>query len=332
MDLRRIIAFLSRTILRKSTVKQASLLLDLPLCLIYTIFDELQWPEKVMLSQTCKDLRYNLRQKCSSILRKATVLERLEYLTILGNILPDHYLCTACCVLHLVDPKDIPITDCNIIGANLYRAPCPLPEPLWSRHRLHHNYAVAFRHVQLAIKYSRMGGGYQRYRASIMQRFVVSNRGISSIGYDFVAEPVIVRGRFILMTRFEFYGDVEEVSYWTFMKTTINFCPHHMTGKFNDHNDTFNILMRSLFRQSRNTSGPCQEAYSCSRCPSDYAIAIKDKRAIVSVWHDLGTGASTDDPYWQSHIWDYENNMYNKGTEFPYEHGSIEKMYYSSGT
>ena len=331
MDLRRIIAFLSYTILRKSAVKQTSLLLDLPLCIIYNIFDELRWSEKVTLSQTCRDLRYHLRQKCSSILRKATALERLEYLNMLGNILPDRYLCTGCCALHLVDPKDIPITDCNLLGSNLYHTPCPSPEPLWSRVRLHRNYAVAFRHVQLAIKYSRMEGIYQRYRASIMQRFVVSNCPSSSLGFNFVAEPVIVRGRFILMTTFEFYGDFEEVSYSTFMQTTITFCPHHGTGKLSARNDAFKTLTNSVFRRSSNTSGLCQGAYSCNRCPSDYAIVIKDKRAIVSIWHDLGTGASPEDPYWRSHVRNNENNMFN-GTEFPYEHGSIEKMYYSSDT
>ena len=284
-----------------------------------------------MLSQTCRDLRYHLRQKCSSIVHKTTALERLEHLTMLGNILPDRYLCTGCCALHLVDPKDIPITGCDMHGNNLYRTPCPSPELLWSRHRLNHNYAVAFRHVQLAIKYSRMKGVHQRYRANILQRFAVSYPRLSSIGYDFVSQPVIVRGRFILMTRFEFYKGVEEVSYSTFMKTTIMFCPHHSTSKFNDHNDAFNTFMRSVFRRSSNTSGLCHGAYSCTRCPSDYAIVIKDKGAIVSIWHDLGTGASPEDPYWRSHIWNNENNMFN-GTEFPYEHGSIEKMYYNSGT
>ena len=322
--------FLSHAILRKPAVKQNSLLLDLPLGLIYYIFDGLQWPEKVTLSQTCRDLWYQLRQKCSLVLHGATARERLEYLTMLGGILPDHYLCVGCCALHLLDPRDIPITSCDRHGSNMYRSPCPLPEPLWSRHRLHPCYAVAFRHVQLATKLSRMKGVHQRYLECIMQRFVVTNPRLYSIRMDFVAEPIIVRGRYILMTTFEFYHGVEEVSYSNLVQTEILFCPHHSTGTLNDPSDDFIKLIRSAFHRSSDAFGFCQDAYSCGRCPSDYSIEIKYNRAIISVWHDLGTGVSPEDPYWRSHIWDKENNLF-KGTEFQYEHGSIKRMYYSSG-
>jgi len=332
MDLRRIVAFLSRTVLvRTSAVKQKSPLLDLPLDLIFSIFDELRWPEKVVLSQTCRDLWHQLRPKCSSTLREATAIQRLEYLTTLGHILPDHYLCAGCCALHLVDPKDIPVTGCDVYGHNLYRTRCPLPEPLWSRHRSYRKYAMAFRHVQLAIKYSRMKGVHQHYRARIMQKSVVSHPQYYSIGMTFVAEPIIVYGRFILMTMFEFYEGLEEVSYSTLVQIPVLFCPHHSIGTFTNHNDAFVTSLRSAFRRSSDTCRPCYRAYSCDRCPSDYSIVIKDKKALISIWHDLGTGVSPEDPYWQSHIWDDKNNHY-KGTQFPYQHGSIFRMYYSSGT
>lgn len=66
-------------------------------------------------------------------------------------------------------------------------------------------------------------------------------------------------------------------------------------------------------------------------CPSDYKIVLLDRMLTVFVWHDLGTGVSLEDPYWQSHVETMENNRH-KGTKFCYEHGGIEKMYYSGGT
>lgn len=149
------------------------------------------------------------------------------------------------------------------------------------------------------------------------------------IGSDFTVEPVIVRGRFILMAKYEFHRGDEDLSYSTFMQTIILFCPCHLTNNFIDLDDPFFKLVRSAFRRSNDTSDFCQDAYSCDRCPSDYSILIRDKKLVITVWRDLDTRVTPEDPYWSSQTRDDENN-YAKGDEFPYEHGSIRRMFYSS--
>lgn len=142
---------------------------------------------RIFFSQTCRDLRFLLRSKC---------YERLVFLGVLGDILPDHRLCTYCRTLHLVDHKDLPIT-----AYDTFYKPCPAPEPIWSRHRLNPYYAIAHRHAQLAIKYTRLNHVHQPYRASILQKFTQPLcKGFFSMRLKFSAEPIVVHGRFILMT------------------------------------------------------------------------------------------------------------------------------------
>ena len=159
---------------------------------------------------------------------------------------------------------------------------------------------------------------------------MVANPRLLCIGSDNIVEPVIVCSRFILITKYGFYGGNEELSNSTFMQMIILFCPHHIIHSFVDLDDPFFKLVRSAFRRSMDAFGSCQDAYSCNRCPSDHSILIRDKKLVITVWHDLGTGLTREDPHWSCHIGDDENN-YAKGNEFLYEHGSIRRMFYSSG-
>ena len=325
MDPRRIFKYLSHVIVGHRAVKQNSPLLNLPLDVVYAIMDELQIPAKIMLSQTCRSLWYGFRENCSSALQTATTVERLGHLAVLGDLLPDHRLCTGCRSLHPVDYEDIPIAGfCN------YYKPCPSPEPMWSRHRLSPYYAIAFRHVHLAMKYTRLEEHHQRYRATILQRFSVFSPNLDSIAQNFIAKPVVVCGRFILMTDFHFYGGIKPLSYSTLLQTSVLFCPHHSLGPLSDPKDPLITAIRFAFGLTDGANGLNYATYSCDRCPTDYSIMITDQSASVSVWHDLGTGASPEDPCWRSHIWTEENGHY-KSAKFNYEHGSVRELYYSNG-
>ena len=163
--IRSLLGFFRRTAKKKDAVKQDSLFLNLPLAPVYDIFDELQLAQKIWLAQTCRDMWYILRHQCSSAMRQATVEERLECLTRLGNILPDHRLCTSCPALHILDPKDLPVVRYDN---------CPSPESAWDFRYLALCYSLAFRHVQLAVKYTRVKDYYQDYRAIILQPFRIT--------------------------------------------------------------------------------------------------------------------------------------------------------------
>lgn len=325
MDIRRLLAFFPRRTRKKDAVKKNSSLLDLPLELLHDIFDELHLPEKILLSQTCRDLWYKLRYQCSSAIRQASAVERLECLAVLGDILPDHRLCTSCRALHLLDPKDLPVT-----GYDKFYTPCPARETSWSRHRLMPYYAIAFRHVQLAIKYTRLKDIHQDYRASILQKFTVSIPRWYSMRLNFTAEPVIINGRFILMTIFVFYTAVGPMSFSNLSQAHFHICPHLGVGPLILDNRLV-AAIRLAFNVADAKRGSHQKAHSCDRCPTDYRIVVKDRRATFYAWQDLGAGISPEDPYWRSHIWDEENGLF-KGTRFSYEHGSVRDLYYSRGT
>lgn len=326
MAIRRLLALWSRLIRPRNPIRQDSPFLDLPLDIVHAIFDELPLHAKILLSQTCRDLRLRLRSMCYLSVRRASAAERLEFLGALADILPDHRLCTHCRALHLVDPKDIPVTE-----VNKYYKPCPAPEPIWSRYRLGPRYAVAHRHVQLAIKYTRRQDVHQRYRASILQRFTTSFPNFYSLRLEFTAEPLVIHGRFILMTTFDFHEAAAPLSYETISRTMIKICPHLVIGFFSRDNP-LTAGIRFAFQAADGQSGSYQEFRSCDRCPTDYLILIRERRATFYAWTDLGSGSSPMDPCWSSHLLDHKTNNQFTGTKFCYEHGSVRDMYYGSGT
>jgi hypothetical protein len=319
MAVRWLLALCSCATRRKDSIKQKSPLLDLPLDIVHAIFDELPLHAMVLLSQSCRDLRLLLGSRCYSAVREASAADRLEFLGVLGDILPDHRLCTHCRALHLVDPKDLPVTDCG----NYYK-PCPAPESTWSRHRLHPYYAVAHRHVQLAIKYTRLEHIHQSYRASILQRFTISLPRFYSMSLEFTAEPAVIHGRFILMTTFTYHKVAAPLSFTTLSHAAVRICPHLGIGETVSPENPLLAVTRSAFRVGL-------EVHSCDRCPTDCLIIIRKSRATFYAWQDLGSGTSPMDPYWRSHILDLKNNQFI-GTKFCYKHGSIRDMYYSNGT
>lgn len=233
---------------------------------------------KVLLSQTCRALWYPLRCKSSSAVEEATAVKRLECLAVLRDILPDRRLCTFCRALHLLDPKNLPVT-----GFDRFYKPCPAPETIWSRHRLMPYYAIAFRHVQLAMKYTRLEGIHQDYRASILQRFTISIPRFYSMRLKFTAEPLVVHGKFILMTIFAFYEDVGPISFSTLSQAHSQFCSHLDAGNFLHPNNPLLAAIRFAFNEADGQRDLHQKVHSCDRCPTDYSIVIKDRRATLYI-------------------------------------------------
>ena len=337
MNLRRIIAFFSTASPWRRDVKQDSLLLNLPLCLISDIFDELDWPDKVVFSQTCRGLWYPLHSKCISTFRKATSEDRLKYLTMLSNVLLDHYVCERCCVLHLINPEDVPGIWRSLCWGT-YHVPCPLPELNESRLCFCRNYSFGYRHGQLAFKYSRLGGKavHQRYLNNIMRGFVRKENPSfqERVQSDaFTARPRIIRGKLIVRVRYHFFEDLPKVSYSNIVMTPMSFCPHHRMGGLHYWKNPVILIIYSLFQQPSGTPYPGfhRRKFSCDRCPSDYEFIMKDCMLTVSIWRDLGKGTYLEDPCWRSQI-DANDDYRLRSNKFLYEHGSIESMFNSAGT
>ena len=71
-------------------VEQDSLLLNMPLCLICNLFDELEWPDQVVFSQTCRGLWHNFHS--SSHLSISDLVAKL-FIKLIEIILCEKSLC-----------------------------------------------------------------------------------------------------------------------------------------------------------------------------------------------------------------------------------------------
>lgn len=324
MKVRRLVALVRK--LRQRNGQPDSELLNLPLDLVYNIFDELQLHEKILFSQSCRTLWYAFRQKCSVAIRKATNDERLESLALLGDILPDRWLCTFCRALHLVDRRDIPVT-----GYEKYYRPCQASEDMWSGHHLMTYYAIAFRHIQLAMKYTRLPDIHQIYRKKILKRFTICLRRFYSMKLDFFAEPKIISNRFLLMFSFAFSETITRLSYETVSQAKIDLCPHLYLGEVRvGPANPLETALRAAFDMADSHRRPHEAFHSCHRCPTDFSIAVKEKKTIITNWMDLGAGMRPEDPFWRSHLELPGHTPF--GPDLSFEHGSVRELYHSSGT
>lgn len=316
--------YLLRITLKNLTRKQQSRFLQLPPELLYDIWDELPLPEKIQLSQVCGILWYTFHSRCLSAYRQATSGERLNCLVVLGDKLPDHRFCAYCLALHPINPKDLP----SLYGYK-YLKSCPAPEPACNRHNLAPFYTLAFQHVQLAMKYTHLKNCHQNYRASIMQKFTRSWAHIYSMRLQFIAEPRIVQGKFLLMATLVFHQTSESALLSSLSKAPFCFCAHvgAMGMRRLPENHLLNAVLRASQKADDQHDSAC-EIHSCSQCPTEFTIVFTQGKATFTVWQDLGTCASPEDPYWKSHIWSISNSIFD-GPFSPYRHGSIREMYYN---
>lgn len=306
--------------------KQNSLLMKLPLDILYEIIDQLHLDLSalILLSQSCSDLWYLLRFKCASAMRKASPTERLECLEVLAYHLPYHRLCSGCQALHIVDPKDVPKTSYFTTTYCKSRNTCGEPKSGWAKGPMTFYYHLEFRHVQLAIKYTRLRNVHQDYRARLLQRYAETENDWYDAAVTTTVEPVVVRGRFILMRTFLFRELDKPLSVEIFAQMCLRICPH--LNIFENIYRPGGIIeaIRRVFDLAGSQRRVPLEVHSCDQCPTDYVVMLHGDQIRLQVWQDFGSGTSPTDPYWRSQIFaSYDD------PRFAYKHGSIRTLYYT---
>ena len=330
---------MKRLVTPAATVEQTSAFLNLPLDILHCIFDELSPSAQILLPQTCRAIRYTLpRDRCS--LHHLTTLawdEEFQNLSELGNLLPDQYHCTGCNTLRSVQPDDSPDL-INWYRRRRRRHRCHSSHGTHNHVIPHPSFSVSFHHVQLALKYSRTAipslspSLHQDCLANILRGFGIRQTN-SPIIKSFTAKPKVVSGRFILLTTYVLHADPLRDAGKSYRGDFVHFCPHHHFGICVAPGDVFaQILQKAVVNVEMTARGDRQymELFSCDRCSTDYSIVAKDNDeavvVVVKAWHDLGTGLSVRDRYWQSHLFSLKYGLYTR-VKFNYEHGSISKMY-----
>ena len=332
----RIQQILSSTVRRllrcSSRIRQSSSILHTPTELMQIIFDLLSLPARVALSQTCKCLHGNYGSQCHAEVRKLGAEERIHFLEELSNLLPEFRVCYFCSALHIIDTKDTPINPS--VGVYYSSPSCPIQEPVWIRHHLNSWYAVAIRHVQLAIKYTRLKDVHEKYCASVLATYKVNHTDFYSTHLTFIAKPKVIQGRFFLKTTWQFSGKAASLSPNLIGRAPFGICPHLGNCPISYlWDDPLFVAISELYDLLQNdpdssTDGSCASGKgSCIKCPTDYIVDVTKggKEVFIHVWQDLGTGTSLDDPYWKSHLWDVKHNSHYRGEAFDYEHGSIRR-------
>lgn len=226
-----------------------------------------------------------------------------------------------CDALRPINPNDLPsLYDYKYLKS---------PEPACNRHNLAPFYTLAFQHVRLAVKYTHLDNCHQNYRASIMQKFTRSWAQIYSMRLQFIAEPRIVQGRFLLKATLVFHQISKSTLLSSLSEAPFCFCAH--VGAMGMRRLPENTLLNAVLHASQKADGEHDsacEVHSCSQCPTNFTIVFTQGRATFTVWQDLGTGASPEDAYWKSHIWSTSNSIFC-GPSFPYRHGSIRRQFYN---
>ena len=319
---------MNRFLLRiaRSLVKQDSPFLDLPLDIMYAVMDELPLSSQILLCQTCKALWVRMRERFSLALQQMTAEERLEALTDLANLLPDHYFCSICKALHCIDHEDLPAnTNRDFLNST---SPCAYEQ--WKKAAVSIGFGRhAFRHAHLASKYTRMDTGYQGYREKLLRKYELRGSCCGSLTAKAIIEPRIIRDRYLLMTTCTFSAGSKPYYFESLANFYVHFCPH--TGFSPVYRMTlhpFGAAMQQAFKGLENGSGGRPKFFSCDRCPTDISYLVGEDETRVVSWTDLGTARSTQDPYWQSHVFSLWNNI-DMGSFFEYDHGSIRELYMS---
>ena len=312
---------------KRPAIMQSSPFMELPLDTIHLILDHLLLSEKLLLLlfQTCRRLWYTLRSRCFSTFWTASPEQRLECLTRLGDILPDYRSCTFCRALHPVDPEDLPTA-----WFNTFYETCPAPDGFDDRHWITPRYAIAFRHVHLAMKYSRIQNSHQDYREKLLQKFWRSCDDDSN-RLEFTTQPVIANDHFILMTKFELHERLNPISLSAVHDSPACSSPRLVRDAPYYSDEPFYLAMQSAFDEaaSRDNLKPQDFSYDC--CTTDVSISIRSRKVTIVTWQDLGPGTTPTEPYWCSHIYGADNDAYT-GNRFDYEHGSIRRLYCSGDT
>ncbi|ENH75010.1 hypothetical protein FOC1_g10010393 [Fusarium oxysporum f. sp. cubense race 1] len=273
-----------------STNSRSLSLLELPVDVTLCILDHAELHVLFFLSQTCKTMQ-RLAKRDFHTMANTNVEGKVDFLLGLAYVLPDLYFCRQCCKLHTVN-----------------RPPTSVIPLLCRDNSINHrcswiSYDVQHQHVQLALKYNRLGELYRDALAPIMQPYYKSCFGSYWGSYvSFSATPEIQSGRFLLHEKWHLNANLDP-SPWR-SNVYIPICNHldfmgrkplarpigrlqgaswslirHVTG--------FEDLKQEPRRSPRGSCKVCLTSYDCS--------VSKANGVIINATHDYGSFSSLDE-------------------------------------
>lgn len=313
MDLFKTVAPRQLLAMIKSTIRQPlgkvqsqdCIILQLPVEVLLLIVETLPLFSQVSVSQTCRPLRTilaHLRNSASYLPRG----EFLEFLSCLARNMPEKWVCEVCLKLHPVSLQDS--------WKNPYRSSCPRYYVYQKTYRLQ-NFYLDNRHVQLALKYTRMGNiskKYQRYLETLLTpyhgTFCEDSLRDTPLQRRHSVYPKIVNGRYLVLSVWRYDMDREKVSRQRM--GSLWACGHQI---FNDWDEALREMAgfrvqddpKKVLWTAVSTAFQAEGAEvrkSCPYCLTDFSVQACPERATVRMWQDLGPEGSPLNPEWTEHV------------------------------
>ncbi|KAF5628551.1 f-box domain protein [Fusarium sp. NRRL 25303] len=263
-------------------------LLGLPVEVMFYILDHTELCSLYWLSQTCRTMRY-LAKRDFRTLANTNFEDRAEFLLGLAYVMPDHYFCGKCCMLHIFNRHAPSIKSrlCWDYSIN-HRRSCAT------------GYNLQHQHVQLALKYNRLGGFYRYAAANIMQPYqqTCSNGSLGPI-LHFSATPEIKNGRFILHEEWKLQADFPASLVPSYIFVPI--CSHIdlLGGRSlmkEDGRASWSLIRHLTPLENGEVERSRAPRGSCKTCSTSYDFSVsKENGAVVNATHDYGSFSSLDE-------------------------------------
>ncbi|PNP39455.1 hypothetical protein TGAMA5MH_08661 [Trichoderma gamsii] len=320
---------------KMSSLPKHSALLNMPIDLIREITTHLSPADNIILATTCRAVRNCAgRGQFPPADTEENREERFEYLAGMCRDMPDHWVCEECMRYHRIDTADTPADS---------RPSCPLADS-YGRYNQPlqlapaDEYELGRRHVQLALKYTRMGDSltptHRQYlgRLTAARQFSLSYPWEKKVTITAKVAPRIVDGRFLLRTICEYRHPSRQITRDLIASESV--CRHQQFFPLEDGAWTNSSLHQDLRQFPRavddSFESPGKEVRGhCPHCYTDFSVTTTARSVRISVWIDLGTESSPLDPVWRSFV---HNAEFPPIEEVEYiEPGRVRELYSSGG-
>lgn len=219
------------------------IILQQPVDILHLILEYLPEPSRIILGQTCRVMRSMTRNVV--VAKQLSDHDHLEYLACIVRNLPDKWLCSGCREMHQACRGDLPQSS--------WARSCPIE---WLADLLNHEYcghrlyAIHHRHVQLALKLTRLRDGASSRNINYLERLMAPYRSefythpaLENLQGRYEAYPKIVNGRFMTHSIWRYtseggmHNPSAQLSTYTF--GFLKICPHLMHYNESPHSYTY---------------------------------------------------------------------------------------------
>ncbi|KAL7934072.1 hypothetical protein V8C35DRAFT_322202 [Trichoderma chlorosporum] len=311
-------ATLRKTIEKRRADKAASnnakaALLQMPVELVREFSNAMPTVDKMVFAETCRAIHNSVGLTPFSEDQGEVLEEKFEYLARRSRETPNQWVCEECLCQHDIDESDTPanpVLACPVISLNRSRVNLSL------RLIAREEYRLGRRHVQLALKYTRLydeiSPQHRRYLRRLMATHMYSFSSIEKDVPVFHASkitPRIINGRFLLKCIFELRQKSLPINKHLLAGEYV--CQHQAYIDEDIEGDCpltkFHMAAVTAFkRRGREFSG------HCPRCCTDFSVKALTRSVKITVWHDLGTEGSAMDPVWNALVYSPEMTIYDE--------------------